>query len=301
MMYLLDAISFAFKESFKWKNIKFALINGLIVTLFWLFIAYFLWDYLIALTASFVEMFPFSMVRADAAWILSSVLFFQIILVTFALFMAFFGEFFLKKNKEKYTLYTVFTFLASVLFWGFIWFLKGDVLYNEILKILMWFPFQTLEKGIAFFIAIYIIYNAIIVTILLTTSILSDKIILHSFAQNEVDTSHRFASIIHTFKDIIIFFIASILLFVVLFIPVINIFVQILLWVFLIKDTIVNDALFLVYGKADKELKKAHTKEAFIISFIASLFNFFPIIYVFSPLFAELAMFKYFKSIKDVK
>ncbi len=300
-MYLTEAIAFGFKESFKWSNIKFALINGLLVTLFWVFIGYFLWDFLMGVSSFFIELFPFSMVRSDGAWIISTIIFFQVILISFAILMAFFGEFFLKKSKEKYTLYTIYTFVASALFWGVVWFFKGGVVYNEVLKVLMWFPFGTLEQGIAAFLSLYIIYNAIIVTTLFTTSIFSEKIILHSFNKNEIDTKHRFASILYTIRDSFIFFIASVVLFIVLFIPMVNIVVQIALWIWLIRDTVATDALYLLYGEDKKEIKRAHKKAVYIISFVAVLFNFLPIIYAFSPIFAELAMFKYFKSIKDAK
>jgi len=298
-MYVAESIAFALKNSFKWSNIKFALLNGFFVTVFWGFIGYFIWDYLIAVASSFVEIFPFSMIRADGAWIVSSLIFFQVILVTFAILMAFFGEFFLKKNKEQYTLYTIATFIVSALFWAMVWFFKGSILYNEILKILMWFPFQTIEKAIAFFVAFYIIYNAIIVTILMTTSIFSPKIIRNSFESSEMNTKHKFASILYTLRDGFIFFIASLALFFVLFIPVVNIIVQILLWVWLIRDTVTADALYLNFGELRKDIKKSHRKATFAISFVASLFNFLPIIYFFASVFAELAMFYYFKSVKE--
>ncbi len=298
-MYLAESIAFAFKESFKWSNIKFALINGFLVTILWVFIGYFVWDYLMGISSFFVEIFPFSMIRANGAWILSSIIFFQLILITFAIIMVFFGEFYLKKNKEKYTLYTIATFIGSAIFWAIVWFFKGSYLYNEILKILMWFPFQTIEKGLAFFISFYLIYNAIIVTLLVTTSIFSEKIILNSFDASEVNTKNQFASILYTLRDGVIFFVASLALFVVLFIPVVNILVQILLWVWLIRDTVTVDALYLNYGELRKDIKRAHRKASFVISFMASLFNFLPIIYFFSPLFAEIAMFKYFKSVKE--
>ncbi len=300
-MNLTNSIIFAFKETFKWSNIKFALINGLFITVFWIFIANFVWDYLILFSSKVIEFFPFSMVRADAAWIINSVLFFQITLITFAILMAFFGEFYLKKNKEKYTIYTIITFLMSSIFWGLVWFFKGSILYNEILKVLMWFPFQTLEKGIAFFMALYIVYNAIIVSSLFITSIFSQKIILHSFSKEDITNKHYFSSIVYTIRDSIIFFLVSLLLFIVLFIPVINIIVQIILWLWLFKDTIVTDALYLNFGENKIELKKSNQKAIYLISFISSLFNFIPIINLFGPIFGEIAMFNYFKEIKNNK
>lgn len=305
MKYVMKSLMVAFKEIITWDIIKFVLLIGTIVTAFWIGVAFLIWDDLVNLSSHIVELIPFSMIRSNGAWMLSSFLWLQLVLVTFALIHAFFGNLILQYvSKEKYSSFSILVLILSALLWGIIWFFEGDYIYNEFLKLLTWLPFETLEKGIAFLIGYYIIYNAIIITMLFVTSILSEPII-SSIAKKhfnmEVVKDNLFESIKYTIKDSIIFIIASIVLFPLLFVPIINLIVQVLLWIWLIKDTISIDALSLANKKLDLNLIKEKRAAIWFISFVTALFNFIPILNLFSPFFGEIAMFYYFKSILNNK
>jgi len=92
--------------------------------------------------------------------------------------------------------------------------------------------------------------------------------------------------------------IASLIAFPLLFIPVLNIVVQIALWMWLIKDTMSYDAAALVYEKVEQEEIKQHRFAIWVISFTTALFNFIPVFNIFGPYFGEISMFHYLKSIK---
>jgi len=258
---------------------------------------------LVAISSKIVELVPFTMVRSNGAWMLSSFLWLQLVLITFALIFAFFGNIVLKSvSKERYSTFSIFILLASAVFWAVVWFFEGSYIYKEFLKLLTWLPFETVEKGIAFLIGFYIIYNAIIVTMLFITSLFSEPLLNYIekkyFPNEPIHKDHIFKSIGYTIKDTVIFTVASIVAFPLLFIPIINIIVQVLLWMWLIKDTISYDGASLTFDKVDISEIKKHKSALWFISFITALFNFVPILNLFSPYFGEMSIFHYFKNLK---
>ena len=300
MTNVMSSILVGFKEILSWNTIKHVLLSGIFIVTVWIGIGYLIWDTLISLSSHIIELVPFSMVRSNGAWMLSSFLWLQLVLLTFALIYAFFGNIILQSvSKDRYSSFSVYTIAASAVFWGVVWFFKGDYIYAQFLKLLTWLPFETVEKGIAFLIGFYIIYNGIIVTMLFITSLFSEPIILgvekKHFQGQEVMRDNWFKSIGYTIRDTLIFIVASIIAFPLLFVPIVNIIVQVILWAWLIKDTISYDALALTRRKVDKSELKEHRFGVWFISLIASFFNFVPILNLFSPYFGEITMFHYFK------
>ena len=303
MKHTMKAIIFAFREILTWHTMKYALISGIVISLAWIGIGYLLWDHLIALSAKIIELVPFSMVRSNGAWMLSTFLWLQVVLMTFALIFAFFGNFILRGvSQEKYTSFSIMVAVGSALFWGVVWFFKGDYIYAQFLKLLTWLPFETVEKGIAFLIAFYLIYNAIVISLVFMTSIFSEPLIEsveeRHFAGEEVVRDHVFSVLGYTIKDAFIFVIISLIAFPLLFVPVLNILVQVAVWIWLVRDTISYDAASLVYEKVDKAVLKEHRISLWFISFITAIFNFIPLFNFFGPSFGQIAMFHYLKSVK---
>lgn len=303
MKNIIHAILFGFKEILVWDSMKYALISGILVSGLWIGIGAILWDYLIAFSSYVLELVPFSMVRSNGAWMLSTLLWLQLVLLTFAFLFAFLGNVILRiVSKEKYNSFILYFGIASALFWGVVWFFEGDYIYHQFLKLLLWLPFETVEKGIAALIGFYLIYNAIVVTLLFVTSLFSKRLLTsieeRHFKEDEVVRDHTFSSIEYTIKDSIIFIGISLLALPLLFIPVINILVLIAFWMWLVKDTISYDAASLSYTKVEKEAIKKHKVAVWFISFVTVLFNFLPIVNIFGAFFGEIAMYHYFKSIQ---
>ena len=304
MKNIMNSIIVAFSEILRWSSIKIILLSGIFAFLIWGGIGYLLWDYLVAISSKVIDLIPFAMVRSNGAFLLSTFLWFQLVLISFAIIYAFGGNIILKSiPKEKYSSVTFITLLVLALLWAVIWFFVGDFIYNEFLTLLKWLPFETVEKGLSSLIALYVIYNAIIVTLLFIASIFSEEIVKHIeesyFGSSEVIKDNRFISIKYTIKDTLIFIILSILAFPLLFIPVVNILVQIALWVWLYKDTLSFDALSMTHKELDKTIIKEHRFAVYFISFITTLFNFVPLVNIIAPFFGEMAMYHYFKSIKE--
>ncbi len=301
MKNIMNAVIFAFREILNWNTMLYALITGFLVTVVWIALGFYFWEGILSATSRILEMVPFSMVRSNGAWMLSTFLWLQAVFLTFALIFAFFGNIILRSvSKDKYTSFSLIVAGASALFWGIVWFFKGDYIYHQFLKLMTWLPFETVEKGLALLIGFYLIYNAIIVTLLFIASIFSKPLLVsveeRHFKEDDVVRDHVFSSVGYTLKDSLIFIGLSIIALPLLFIPLINIIIQIALWIWLIKDTITYDAAALSFEKVDKKAMKEHRSAIWFISFLTALFNFIPILQMFGPYFGEIAMFHYMKS-----
>ncbi|ADN08508.1 conserved hypothetical protein [Sulfurimonas autotrophica DSM 16294] len=303
MQNILEAIFFGFSGILNYKTMKLALAIGAVVTIIWSVIGYFVWDDLVSFAAYFIDLVPFSMLRANGAWILSSFLWFSLVLVTFALVLAFFGNMILERvSKEKYSSFSLLVVFVSAAFWSLIWFFKGSYIHVQFLKLLNWLPFETVEASLSYLMGLYFIYSAIIVTMLLVTSFFSQTLLEDIRDKNfpyeplleedEVKVSEN------RLLDILIYAIISIIAFPLLFIPILNFVLQLGLWIWLIKDTFVNDSAALVIPK-EKRAKLSEYKGGFLtISVVTSLFNFLPVFNIFGPFFGEIAMFYYLKGIQ---
>jgi len=294
MQNVFSSITEGFSKILKWHTMKYALIAGIVSILIWSIIGALFWDNLIVLSAKILELMPFSMVRSNGAWILSAFIWFQLVLMSFAIIYALFGNFILQKiSKDKFSKFAFYTIFLSALFWGIVWFFSNDYIYNQLLKLFTWLPFETVENGVGALIALYIIYNAIIITILFFASIFSEPLIVSIY--NNVKKENIFKSLKWTIKDTLIFIVVSIVVFPILFIPIVNILVQLLLWIWLFKDTISMDALYLT--NSDKSILKEHKVAIYFIMTFAVILNFLPLLNIFAPFFAEIAMFSYLKNI----
>lgn len=303
MQNILEAILFGFSEILNYKIMKRALAIGAVVTIIWSIIAYFIWGDLVSFAASFIDLVPFSMLRSNGAWILSSFLWFSLVLVTFALILAFFGNMILEKvSKEKYSSFSLLVVFASAAFWSLVWFFKGSYIHAQFLKLLNWLPFETVEASLAYLMGLYFVYTAIIVTMLLVTSFFSESLLEDIRDKNfpyepfleedEVKVSEN------RLLDILIYVVISIVSFPLLFIPVVNFVIQMGLWIWLIKDTFVNDSAALVIPKEKRAKLSEYKSGFFVISAVTSLFNFLPVFNIFGPFFGEIAMFYYLKEIQ---
>jgi hypothetical protein len=299
----IESMIFGFKEILKWNTMKYILVSGFIITLIWGIIGYMLWDSMVLLGSDILELIPFDMVRADGALMLSTFVWLQLVIITFALIYAFFGNIILTRvSKEKYVSLSLVIGIGSALFWAIFWFVEGELIHGKFTELLTWLPFETIEKSISYLFALYLIYNAIVVSMLFVINLFSEPLLKHIeaefFKEDEVKTDNMFNAIGFTIKDIIKFAILSLLSFPLLFIPFVNFIVQISLWIWLTKDTIGYNSASLAFGKVEPEKLKKHSIALWFISFITVIFNFIPIFNIFSPFFGLISMFHYWKSVE---
>jgi len=303
MQDFIESVIFGLQELRRPLVMRLALVSGAVATIVWLVIGVFFWESITTFSSMFIDLIPFSMIRANAAWLLSAFLWFQLVLITFALLFAFGGNFVVERfSKERYAAFSLYLLMGSALFWGIVWFFEGGLIHEEFMKLITWLPFETIEKGLAALMGIYFIYNAIIVTMIFVTSSFSPQIL-----EEIRSTYHKYDDIIddseiktlgYTLKDTAIFVVLSVVAVPLLFVPVVNFFVQMALWVWLIKDTFLFDSATMLMKDADKSMFKSHQKALYGISLITALFNFVPILNLFGPFFGELAMYDYIRELK---
>jgi len=303
MQDVIESIVFGFSEILHYKTMKLALAIGSAVVIVWGLLGYLMWDSLIGFASYFIDLVPFSLLRSNGAWMLSSFLWFSLVIVTFAVVLAFFGSYILERvSKEKYSSFSVLIVFGSAVLWALVWFFDGGYIHSQFLKLLNWLPFETVEASLAYLLGLYFVYSAIVVSMLFVTSFFSETLLKDInekhfpyetlLDENEIEESENKA------KDIIIYTIVSIIAFPLLFVPILNFLIQIILWIWLIKDTFVNDSAALII-KNEEKVKLAQYKYSFIIiSMITTLFNFIPIFNIFGPFFGEITMFHYMKTIK---
>ena len=300
----MESIFFGFKEILNYKTMKMALMIGIGVTLVWSLIGYLIWDGLVAFGAYFIDLVPFSMIRANGAWMLATFFWIALVLITFALILAFFGNMILEKvSKEKYSSFSLIIVLGSALFWGALWFLNMGYIHTQFLKLLNWLPFETVEAGLSYILGFYFIYGAIIVTLLFATSFFSETLLKDIskkhfryeplLEEDEIETSEN------RFMDIGIYTVVSIVVFPLLFIPVVNFIIQIALWTWLIKDTFVVDSAALLLSRNEQKILQEHKAGLVSISMVTTLFNFVPFFNIFGPFFGEITMFYYVRLLKQ--
>ncbi len=298
------AIMCAFKEVLKSSTMKIAMVSGVAVTLVWAIVGFLLWDKIIEFTRSLLSALPFSMLQSDGAWMLSTFLWLQLVIITFAVIFTVIGNMAIDKvNKKNYAIFSISIGLLSAAAWSVVWFLKGDYIYNQSLKLIALLPFETVETGISYLIGFYLIYIAIIVSLIFVTSLFSSKVLSfvaqRYFPEATMYETTKAKTLGLTLRDTLFFLVASILSFPVLFIPVLNFAILVGLWIWLMKDTLAHDTASFVFGDRVKEELKEHKFALWGISFIGSLFNFIPLFNVFGPYFTELSMFFYLKEKRD--
>ena len=304
MQDFMDAVIFGFNGIFRAKTIKFAMLSALAISAVWIVLGFIFWDGITAFTSSILELIPFSMLRSNGAFMLSAFLWLQAVLVTFALFFAFLGNSIIEKvDKEKYAALTVRIGLLSALFWSMVWFFAHGYIYAQFLKLLTWLPFETVQKGLAYLIAFYIIYTGIIVTIIFVTSMFSSSYLSEIreqfFPYDKMYDDYEYKTVVKTLKDAGVFLGLSIISFPLLFIPVLNFFILVGLWTWMMKDTISYDTAAFVFGEVEKEKLKEYKGAIWGLNIMGSFFNFIPVFNVFGPYFTELALFYYFKEKRD--
>ena len=303
MQDIIESILFGFSGILNYKTMKRALAIGAVVTIGWSFFGYLIWNELVSFGAYFIDLVPFSMLRSNGASILSFFLWFSLVLITFALILTFFGNMILEKvSKERYSSFSLLIVFISALFWSVIWFFERSYLHTQFLKLFNWLPFESVEATLSYLLGLYFIYTAIIVTMLLVTSFFSETLL-----EDIRDKHFRYESFLEEDEikesekrllDVIIYVIISIIAFPLLFIPFVNFVLQLGLWIWLIKDTFVNDSAALVIPKEKRAKLSEYKSGFFIISIVTALFNFLPVFNIFGPFFGEITMFYYLKEIQ---
>ncbi len=285
------------RDTLSWNVLKFALMAGVPLMLLWIGVAVLLWDPTVAFTSKFIGWIPFSILKANGAFLIGSFVWFQVVMITFALVIAIFNvPIFKYLDPQKYEYLSVILILLIALFWALFGFYNWDLIFKEVQKILTWFPFQTLEAGVAALLAMMVYYNFFIVSLALVVLVYRrpflETLQLRDYPDAKLVESLKKRTFVSVaFRDVAIFFFLLILFYPLFFVPFANMLTQVLFWAWLIKESYFLSVSSLYAQEAEiKELKK-HGFILWSIAIIASLLNLVPIINILSPFFAQILYF----------
>lgn len=294
---------FGFREILTWNTMKYALISGLLVMAIWTGIGLMVWSSLVHLSEWLIGLLPLNMLIADGASMMSTFIWVLIVFLSFALIYIFFGNFILSKvSREKYASFSLMLMLGLALFWLVMWFVNGEMIHDKLEGFLKTLPYSTVEHGLAYLFAGYLLYNGVVISMLFMVNIFNRPLIKHLSTKHydgELSTNHGFNAFGYTFKDTVIFVVVSLMVFPLFFIPFVNLLSQIALWMWLTKDTLQYNTASLVFDEVNEAQFKSHRSSIWFISFVTVLFNFIPIFNIFAPFFGEISMFHYWKQIQQ--
>ncbi len=197
----------------------------------------------------------------------------------------------LSKEVISYVLKTALMALGiSILLVWLLW----DTLTGFTSSFLGWIPWEWLQTTGAGIVNILLVYILFIVIVSLLTSLTSEKLLKQLAARHYPQipangTPDMTRSILLTLKATGLFLLLFIPAIPLLFIPLVGQVIMLYLWSILIKNPTIYDvgALFSVEDQVDTG-KKATT-----LAMIASLFNYIPLLNIFTPVFAQILFLHY--------
>jgi len=179
--------------------------------------------------------------------------------------------------------------LSIVVIWLF-W----DSLTGLISTFLGWIPWEWLQHTGAGVVNVLLIYILFIIIVSLLTSLTSESLLKKLAHKHYPDikasaTPNMTASIVLTLKATGLFLLLFIPAIPLLFIPIVGQVIMLYLWSILIKKPTIYDvsALFAIEEQVNTG-KKATT-----LAMIASLFNYVPLLNIFTPVFAQVLFLHY--------
>jgi len=175
--------------------------------------------------------------------------------------------------------------MAGVLSLATAWAFSGMIssFVSSYLSWITWSWLQNLGSGFASTFAIYILFT---VYSMIITSMSSEKLLVkiakrHYKESVEFGTPIMLKSILVSLKALLVFVVLFVPVLVVLFIPILGQIVMLWLWSVLLNKP-ASYEIHTIF-KLDKNIK--HTTK---LSMVAALFNYVPILNLFSPIFAQI-------------
>ncbi len=303
MQDFFDAIAFSFKQISKQYMLRYILGSGTLITLFWLIVGVLFWDSFVAAASWLIELVPFSFIKSNSAMLFSAFLYMQTVLITFALLHAFGLNLYLQRSKRDNAVsLTLLLLFGSALFWGFVWVYYGGFIHTQLSRLFTWLPFETVEKTLSYLLGFYFLYGLSVASMIVAASLLSPSY-LEELRQRECpyDTVYEKEESVlrYTLRDVGLFLLFSLLIFPLLFVPVLNVVAQLLLWVWLAKETLFYDSALMLFQRPSSELYVRYRPAVLGITLVGAFFNFVPVVHLFGPFFSEIAMFYYLKQKKE--
>ena len=273
-------------------TIKLALFTGTPLFFLWLGLGWLFWDPVVALTTKIITWIPFSVVRANGAFIITFFIWFVAVLVSYALFIGLFSGFLLGGKRESRFEALNFTliFLFAIV-WAAVIVLNWQWFNYEIQQFLTILPFDTVAQGLAWLLAFYFFYNLFLVSEYLVIYAFREAFIKAlmekhlgemELASSDISQTSTYAKL---YWNILLFFVVSILILPLLFIPIANFLAVWFVWAWLYKESAFLGVCSVLCTKEFYEKLREHKAYLLAASLTAALLNFIPIISFFTPFF----------------
>jgi len=281
------------------------LVTGTPILLIWIGIGWVLWDQLLVWTARLISWVPFSIVKADGAMLVLFLIWAVAVSVSYAFITAVFAPLIFRRIRRGYYYYSFTALLLLAVGWGWFFMLNWHALKSAIAdRLLTWLPFQTVAEGSAVLLNFYIFYSFYILSLYLILSFYRKDFLETvremeypdaSFNEKKLKTAHSFIAM----RDALMFLALTVLFFPLLLIPILNVLIQLFLWAWLYRDSNFRGTCKLYCDEKTFNRLKHHSFIIWSIAFFASIFNFIPIINIFTPFFAQLVAFHWIMAEKE--
>jgi len=201
--------------------------------------------------------------------------------------------------------------IVAAIFWGIVFFVFHSQINGFFVYLTNHIPFISGAEWIKNIIeaigGIFIYYQLLIITSTMIVGIIADKIVDRINEKYYHLKKEGFGSFLGsmgiTLKYNLIFFVLLIIFLPAMFIPGLNIFVNVILWMILIKEPVFYDSIAMYASKEEYQLLKSQNKTTtFLIAFLSSLLFLIPVIGVFVYI-AQLLLFTHYnlKRLKEFR
>jgi len=181
---------------------------------------------------------------------------------------------------KKILLTSLIPIIIAAIFWGIVFFIFHTNINNMFVWVVSYIPFVSDGSWIKDILetvgGIFVYYQLLIITSVMIVGLIADKIVdiinkkhYHLEKKGFGTTSE---SIIISLKQNVIFIILFIILLPTMFIPLVNIFVNIILWMVLIKKPMFYDSIATIASKDEYDKLYSNNKIRIITLLSASLF-----------------------------
>jgi hypothetical protein len=285
------------KDTLSLNVIKSALLIGIPLAILWIVVASLFWSGTLHFTQFFIDWIPFSILKANGSFLFGGFIWFAVVLISYGILVSLSNVFILDRIKSKnYTHFAVLLLLFVSLFWSIFAFANWDFVYNGVMKILGWFPFKTLKDGVASMLAALIYYNLFIASLAIVVLMYRKSFLKHLQSDDypnalmvKKDERVKFLSV--ALRDLGIFFALLILFFPLIFVPFVNILLQVVLWGWLTKESYFLAVASLYAKEGEYEHLKDHQVARWSIASVGALLNLVPLLNILAPFFTMILFF----------
>jgi len=285
-MEALYSVIEAFEDLKNKEVIKLSIINGIFWAVVWSVLAFVFWPIILDISKFLINILPFKFIQNAGAEFVFMILWLEMVLVSIGIFFSLFNQILSKK------FISIIIALVFAFFWLIVFFYFKNEIIGYVAKLIKIFPFETVEETVSVVLSIFIFYSLYIITLYLGFLLYSEKLLIklieYDYPSLDIESNFSKIELLKiVFKDFFIFVTLLLLLYPLLFIPIINLIFIVFLWSFAVKNALYNTAKSVI---GNIKIKK---NILWTFSIISIFFNFIPLVNIFAPSIGILSFYHY--------